>query len=375
MKNKSLIHYHNQGLRTNYAGNKTLADAAAWILLSALVLLLAALSVLSVLAGQAGYSNLLMVTPNTFGVPEISAEKLDEFSADEFLLTYEIRRPATAQAVNSRHSAALVGTNHNYAGIMGYVLLDGGFFTKTAVDSKNKHVVLNKTAAFQMFGSSHINGSVLKLNGEAWIITGVIQDNDKENANLYVPASVNGGRADSVIVLLGGAVTEAYAKNALKSIGIHDNGYDFINLSKSAEAFSGRFSVAWKAAMSSFILLFILAAGGKLLKKTSFYREQMRELYLRELVAHNRKDLLKTICGLVAFIAGIVAVFMLSLQILETCLTWQELARITGELTAGDFGQKLLWLRDYQILGDILFWGCICVVAFGFILVLFRRPY
>lgn len=334
--------------------------------------MLAAMYALSVSSGRESYRNLLLVTPSSFGIQGHSPQKLEEFSEEEFLLTYEIRQPATAQAVNSKHPLTLVGTNQNYAGIMGYIVLDGGFFTKAAWDAKNRHAVLNETAAFQIFGNNRISGQTLKLNGEPWIVTGVIQDEDTENANIYVPSSVTGGRAESLMALMDDNVTEAYVKNALKSVGIHDNNYDFINLSKSASAFDERFSVGWKAALFAVILLFIFKAGGGIIQNLRFYRNRLREIYFRELLSYHRADLAKTTAGIIFIAAGVTAGLLLSVQILETCLTWQEIAPVTGELAAGDFGGSLVWLRDYQWIGIALFVAYIVVVLLCFLFA-FRR--
>lgn len=339
------------------------------VLIVIAVLLLAALLVMSLLAGQEKYRNLLLVTPSTFGTPGQNPEKLEEFSEEEFLLTYEIRQALMAQAINSKHPVTLMGTNQNYANIMGYLPLDGGFFTKSAWDAKNKHAVLNETAAFQIFGSNRISGSTLKLDGEPWIITGVIQDKDMENAKIYAPSSVTGGQAQSLMVLMDdGGISEAYVKNALKSVGIHENNYDFLSLSKSASAFDERFSVAWKSSLFVAILLFVIKAGGGLIENLRFYRKRMSEIYFRELFVYHGADFVKTIAGLVFFTSGIVVILLLSLQILETCLTWQEIVPITGELTAGDFGGRLVWLRDYHWIGIALFAACIGVILLYFFL-------
>lgn len=346
---------------------------AAVLWFAALTVLLAALFVLSIWAGQAGYANLLMITANTFGTTGISRGELDELSGEEFLLTYSIRSAATAQADNSRHSAVLVETNQNYAGIMGYIALDGGFFTKNAMESNSRHIVLNETAALKMFGSSRVTGCTLKVNDETWIITGVIQDNDTKSLNLYAPAGIKGESVDSIMVLIDDTPTEEYVKNTLKSIGVYGDRYSYINLSKAAKAFSERFTVAWKAALSTIILFFITVSVGMLIDKFRFYRYKMRTLYFGELLAFYWKDLLKIMLGFITLAGGVTATLTLSLQILETCLTWQELKPITGELTIGGFAQKLVWLRDYQIISNILFWICICLIFTGVPLALLQR--
>ena len=333
----------------------------------ALAALLLSLFILSALAGQQGYQNLLMASPLSFGIPGLSPQRLEQFAQEEFLLTYEIRRPGTVQAVNQRHSVTVVGTNSHYAGVLNYINLNGGFFTAAAMDAKNRHAVLNETAAFQIFGSVPIAGKTLKLDGESWTVTGVIQDGDAKNANIYTPASVAGGQAEAIIVLMDDRVTEAYAKNALKRIGIHENNYEFINLSKSAAAFGACFTVAWKAALFALLLVLVIRTGHKLLGRLRFYRTKLGDLYFRELVSRYKTDFLKTASDALLFVGAIAAMLRLSLQVLEICLTWQELIWITGELTAGDFGHKLVWLRDAQPICLTVFAACIAGITLNLI--------
>ena len=333
----------------------------------ALAAFLLSLFVLSALAGQQGYENRLMVSPLGSGAPGINPERLEEFAEEEFLLTYEIRRPGTVQAVNQRHTVTVVGTNSYYAGMLNYVHLNGGFFTAAAMDAKNRHAVLNETAAFQIFGSVGITGKTLKLDGESWTVTGVIQDGDTQNTNIYIPAGVAGGQAEAIIVLMDDRVTEAYAKNALKRIGIHENNYEFINLSKSADAFGKCFTVAWKAALFALLLVLVNRAGHKLLSRLCFYRTKLGELYFWELVSRYKTDFLKTASGALLLVGAIAAMLRLSLQVLEICLAWQSLIWITGELTAGDFGHKLVWLRDAQPLCLTIFAACIAGIILSLI--------
>lgn len=351
--------------------NKTVS----WIIRIQLVfvaLLLVSLFTLSGIAANQGYDNLLMVTPSGYNAQHLNLKKLDELSV-EFLLTYESRSPVSVQAVNSHKSAMLIGTNHNYAGIMGFLTLNGGFFTEDSEDAKSKHAVLNETAAFEIFGSINISGNTIKLNGEIWTIAGVIEDNDEENANIYVPASVSDSRVDSIMILLDKSITETYVRNALKGIGVYESGYNFINLSKLAWSFTERAIIAIKTALSVEILIFIITAGGKLVERFKFYRNKLRTMYTRELVKVYRMDLLKAAGWFALFVAGVCTVMALSLQILSTCLTWKELSRLTPELAAGDFSHKLKWLMNYQAMSQTLFWAGIILIILYFCFMLFAR--
>jgi len=71
-------------------------------------------------------------------------------------------------------------------------------------------------------------------------------------------------------------------------------------------------------------------------------------------------------------VGAIAAMLRLSLQVLKICLTWQELIWITGELTARDFGHKLVWLRDAQPICLTVFAVCIAGIILSLIL-FFRR--
>lgn len=342
--------------------------------LAAVAILLAALYALSFLAEQQLYQNLLLASAASLGAPVQDIESLERLCEEEFLLTYEIRSPATAQATASSHRVTMVGTNSHYAAILGYRLLDGGFLTKAALDAGSKHAVLNKTAAFQIFGSRLISGKTVKVNGEAWLVSGVIEDGDDENANLYVPAGLLDGRPGSVMVLLSGqgGISEAYVKNTLKGVAIHDNSHDFVSLSQAASAFGERFSVSWKLALLSALLLLILAGTGGLLKKLHFFRHRLRELYLREVFALHRADILKMAGVLLALLAGTGTMLLVSLQILESCLRLWELSPVPIELSAGDFGRRVSWLIQYQTLDTLLFAACVAMTAVCFIL-LFGR--
>lgn len=348
--------------RSELRSNSLLRPKLSLIIIAAI--LLTALAAMSFCAKREGYGNLLLITPSAFGSAGLNPERLEELSEEEFLLTYEIKQPATAQAISSKHSVTLTGTNQNYAYIMGYPVLDGGFFTKSAWDAKNKHAVLNETAAFKIFGSRRISGQILQLEGEPWVIAGVVQDNDTENANVYAPSSVSGGQTGALMVLTDdGDVSEAYVKNTLKGVGIHENSYDFIYLSKSASAFGERFSVAWKSALFILILLFILKTGGGIIQKLRFYRNRLREIYFKELLVYHRADIAKAAAMLIFLISGAAAILLLSLNIFETCLTWQEIIPVTGKLTAGDFGERLVWLRDYYWVDVALFAAFAAVIA------------
>lgn len=329
---------------------------ARGILLVGSVMLLAAMFALAYLSEQAGCQNLLMITTRGAGLGGESLEKVEELCEDEFLLTYEIPQNVTVKAVNSSRPATLMGTNSAYLDVMGYRLLDGGFFTKSSWDSKARHAVLNETAAFAVFGSSNISGSTMQMNGEAWIVAGVIQDNDTENSNIYAPSSVTGGQTRALMALMGqkNGINKAYIINKLKDIGIRETDSEFIDLSQAANAFTERFWVSLKTAWCVAVIL--LAKKGVLFiaKQLSSYKNNLRRVYLRELVAEHRAGLVKTSVAALLLLAGFGTALYFMRQILETCLEWRETS-LPDRYLSGDFANKLSWIYEHQTIGIGLF--------------------
>ena len=329
------------------------------------LLLIAALSMLALLAQPELYRNLLLVTPAVFSAPGFHPEKVEQLCEDEFLVTYEIPQAKTAEAVHSTRPITAIGTNSSYRNILGYTVLDGSFFTKTAWDAKQKYAVLNETAAYDIFGSINISGETLKINGETWLVAGVMRDGDEESPNVYLPSSVTGGQADSLLAFLdaNAGVNEAYAKNAMKELGVNEANYNIVNLSSSALAYEERFSVARETAVCILILIFIRYQGIKLKNKLLDYKNRLKSKYLKELFAENRIDLIKAAGSVFLLISGVAAILHILLQILEICLKWQTLPPASILLNEKSFQGRMAFLQDHYLLGTALFFISLVVLA------------
>lgn len=339
------------------------------------MILLAALAFLAAAAGSMRYDNLLLAVPQKTGTAGLNTQKLEEFCEEEFLLTYEIKQEKNAKAVNSSHVVTLIGTNAAYPDIIGYVMLDGGFITKAAWEAAERHAVLNETAAFKLFGSKNISGKTLRIGGETWFITGVIQDKDADNANIYAPSSVTGGSPQSLMSLTGGSITQVYAVNALKSLGIRDTAYDFYNLSSLASLYGEFFLVAWQAAVC---LLAILAAAIAAIRAQDFMRSlkvKLKKEYIADIAAKNRGELFKPAGYAILSVMGVAAALAVSVRILDTCLGWYKITPV-ADIAMPDFALRLAWLKDYYWMGMALFIAFLFATITLFILACtyLRRP-
>lgn len=338
--------------------------------------LMAALFVLALTAGPEQYRNLLLVTPSIYSATGFSPKKIEQFCKDKFLITYEIPQAKTAEAVHSNHQITTIGTNSCYWNLMSYSLLNGSFFTKTAWDDKQNHAVLNETAAYDIFGSINISGRTLKINGETWLVVGVIQDEDNESSKVYIPSSVTGGQTNSLLALIDvdAGINEAYAKNTLKGLGVNETSYYIMNLSDAALIYLERFSAAWKTALCILILIFMRYKMIILKNKYLCYKDRLRQKYLKELFMENRMDFLKTTGSIILLMTGAAVIGSILPQILSTCLKWQDLPPASILFGERNFIAKTAFLQDNDLLGTALFFILLIVLALIFFLAWKRLP-
>ncbi|MCL1975816.1 MAG: ABC transporter permease [Firmicutes bacterium] len=323
-------------------------------LILAVALLLAALAWLSLRCADEHYDRLLLA--KSASAPNLSPQTVEDFCAEEFLVTYEIECQTAAEAHNYRLPLTMIGTNSCYRQILSYPLLNGGFFSAVAWQAGNKEAVLNATAAFKLFGSYQTTGQTLKMEGANWLIVGVLDDGDAENPRVYVPASISGGNIDSLLVLLDNQPVNAdYAINGLKQLGVYEHNYTIVDLSAASAAFAQRLTVALYTVLILIILLLLRRCAGLLFKRLPFYREQLKQLYPRELLTAHFGGLLTTTLAALALLAGIAALVTLALQVLAICLTWKDLLPTGHAWALGSFANKLSWLHTWHPVGMIMF--------------------
>lgn len=333
--------------------------------------LLSALLGISIFIGREQNGNLLMAKPMEYVIPAYTYQKVEELCEKEFLLTYETRKQTKVQAIQSEHTVIFIGTNSCYPQIMNFLMVDGSFFTKSAWKAGNRHVVLNETAAFQLFGSVCPSGNRIKTAGETWIVTGVIEDHDEENANLYIPSSIGDTQIGALLVLMSGGIGKEYVKNKLKQLDIYDTQYEITDLSAYSDAFIQRFRAALKIALCIMIISFI-CYGIALLRQYFFdYKIKMERYYFHELFKKYEREFMKMAGIILSIFVGTAVLLDLSVQILAACLSWQELS--LSALKTEEFVGKMLLQRNCYIAANLLFYLLMAVYAFILIMVLFFR--
>jgi hypothetical protein len=316
----------------------------------------------ALLVRQGRYENLLLVFPKNLYAPKFDTQKIEQLCEDELLITYEIPGSETAKTLTAEAAVTLVGTNSYYPHLMGYTNIEGSFFSKAAWDGKQKHIVLNKAAAFALFGSYHITGKTVQLREAPWLVSGVLDDGDDENSIIYVPSSVNGGSPESLAVLLapGMGIDESYTKGVLKTLGAGETNYRIVNADILSVICRERIFVAVKVL---FCLLFFRVCPpvlSKVKRRFMEYRALLRRRNLKDIIMENRSAITGQ-TGMVLLLAA-AAVILLDLLrgILLTCLGWRD---ALGLPVSNDFEIKTALLKNYGQWNLVLFWAFLILAA------------
>jgi hypothetical protein len=277
-----------------------------------------------------GEESLFLALPNALRSPRIDINIIEEFNENEFLLTYANPAPERISLAQGDFSVTLVGTNSSYPFIMGLSLLEGSFFSKQAWNGKLRHAVLNEKAAFTIFGSNQVVNNRFRIRNDTWLVTGVIQDGDDDAERIYVPSSVRGGEAAALALISSGKLDDAYVKNSLKTLGIWEDSFDFINFETFRRLFLER---TWSIPVLFliFLLFSILRPLIMALKEAIVaLKTELGQHYLSEILKKQQKTIVKfgfLVLGLVCI--PVLAIFLLINRI-SIWLPWQDIPSLDG---------------------------------------------
>lgn len=306
--------------------------------------------------------HLLLISGKHLGAPGFSAQELEDFMKEEFLLTYEIHGQEQVKASTSHYLAHTIGTNHSYAQILGYPLLSGSFFSPSAFQEQSRQVVLNKNAASRWFGNLNLSGNQVQIGDEVWLVTGVIDDGLKKEARIYFPASLAHGQVQTLMVSMDNqAISDIYARSALKKLGIQKEQYSFLNLEQLIASFGQRLGLVCSALLMSGLALLLYFGLGWFYRLFADCRKQLKQLYFLELWQQSHRQLLTLLLLGLLIAAGFSAILMLGLWILETCLSFKDLLPTNSRWYTGDFAPRFNALHHYL-------WADLCITASALLL-------
>ena len=325
--------------------NKTSIAALLYIMTAALII---ALGVSGRYARDAfGQRSQLLAKTLSQNSPGVDIWAVEDFIEEtSALVTYEIKQQASAYAVNESHNMTIVGTNSAYAGVMGYPAVDGGFFTKDAFLLGAKEAVLNERAASTLFGGTRLAGKTFLINNDAWTVVGIILDDDAENDIIYVPASselILAGAASAsagtlaVLQDASGGAGAAMAINKLKDLGVSDSSYSFKSLGKAVDAFGEMTAVALRFSLVLLLCLFAQRFGRYAFRVFRAARiEDVTHASDSAAVKNfdtggRRPEYAKAAINVLLFAVCAGAALILARQIVEICITWQEIPLLIFE--------------------------------------------
>ena len=317
------------------------------------MLILAGLLFLAVCAQRKQYRDLTLVIPDGYAASSYNLHEIEKISDETVAVTYEIKKNAAAAALNSVHSVTLIGTNVSYHQVIGLEEVKGRFFTEADWKLGNHYAVLNETAAFRLFGSNDIIGNTVKLDGEIFLITGIVKDAKEDEAVVYVAASTISGKPRALMVKTkegAGAV-----RNSLMQLAIFESNSKIIDLSAVSQSFWQQFITAVFAWGLLFTLGFAYRRLPKIKEHYTVMKLRYQTMYAKRLVKESRRELRGIACQGTLTVLSMAAFFLLSQRILRIILGWKDILEAFKYLSDYEFQEKLQWLIRYFYCGPVLF--------------------
>lgn len=322
------------------------------------------------LAQRGALGNLLLINPAEPGTPGLDIFKIEEFSEDEFLVSYEIPGSGKISLPHADFQVLLIGTTSSYAQIMGLEIMEGSFFSKQAWDGKLKAAVLNETAAFTIFGNTRIMGNRLKIQNETWLVTGVIRDRDDDHCRLYVPSSIRVANAAILLALIDTAngYDEAFLKKGLKKLGIQEGIYDFYNLGRQIRLFWERVWIIPLLFISFFLVSLIKPVFLEFLNALAVLKMELDHDYLAEILKRRRKIVLKPIIMVFLLVLFPSLALYSLIRTASICLPWQDIPSLAG-LSRDLFYPCILELKNYEFASVFVFIFTLILLAADFFMI------
>jgi len=310
--------------------NKILPPFFLWTAI--FIISLSALFIIAFFAKKEGLSNLLLVSASQKNSTGINVNKIEEFTESDFLLTYELKSNERISLGYAEFNAAVITVNSSYPQITGKKLIEGSFFSRQAWTGKLKHAVLNETAAHLVFGGVNIAGKQIRMRNDIWLVTGVIDDGSDDSV-IYIPSSISDAANASVTDFLAllspySGYDEIYAKNSLKSLGVHESNYNFYNLSSQLDLMYERAAIII-ILFVAIILMFIFTFFIKNFKESFItLKIELSRHYANELLKHKRAAVIKpALITLLLICCPSLALFLL-IRAASIILPWQDIPSI-----------------------------------------------
>ena len=223
-----------------------------------------------------------------------------------------------------------------------------------------RYAVLSETAASQLFGSYHIIGSIVELDGESYLITGIVKDEMKKEAAVYVPSTTV---PDSIQVLMvktreGGNAVQA----GLMPLGVNGSNSKIIDLFETASSFRQQLLVSIYLGLALIMISITYRRLYRIHGRCVKINALRQTMYLAEVVSVSRRDLAGVAGECVVIASGIGILLLLCRRTLELVLGWRDVLKQYQYLSDYFFPGKVKWLVRCFYCGPVLF-ACFLTVV------------
>lgn len=277
----------------------------------------------------------------------------DVISAGEsrVLTTYEIRTDGRVTALNTNHSMVIIHTNHTYPHVMGFELLSGRFFGRDAVSYVQRVAVLNRLAAFEIFGSFAVAGFTVYVNSAPHSVVGVIDDGADE-AQIFLPAAQN-QQADALAASLAFLQSEEYIRNHWQQIGVSEPRYSFVNFAILRQVVRDRLLTVLSVA-GAFVLIFAIKKAARYaIKEWRELRRLQRERYALQLFFS--LPMARLVGGYVVVVAFVALTAALALDAFGRVLVALDARGMLSQLRTDSFAAPLAEISRWYNFSALMF--------------------
>jgi len=316
-----------------------------WILAAVFLI---GLLIVHLLVWELDCDDLLLITPISSNSSSINSEQLEEINGDAFLLTYEILSRENLQALNSNYDVTLKKTNYTYHYLLGYKMVNGSFFTEEDQKRKQRAAVLNKAAAYAMFGNLDVCGRKIVISQEEYIVAGVMEDRDDKMEedgekdvllNIYIPASISEQNPASFMVQLNGDLTVEQVKSECKDLAVPESGYEYIHFGVLAALVKGALFIGIKLALIGIFLALLRKSYDEFRTSINHIRELNEDDYLRQIIRQNPKLVMKSVGLSAAMALAVMLIMNMSISFIGYCLLWNDSISLLKNGDSSIFGE------------------------------------
>jgi len=284
------------------------------------------------------------------------------------MLTYAERSMAGISALQANHDVVLVGTNHTFPFVTNHPMIYGRFFGRDAVAYGHRVVVVNKQAAFDLFGTYEPTGNTLQISGMPYRILGVIDDGDTDNRNIYAPISTRGNAVEAIAANLATGAYEPlsaeYILNEWQQIGVTEAGYYFVNFDILRTVIQDRFILALYLLLAGLLLIGIKNAINMAIAKWQALKDLRCEMYALELLKSHTTWKLAGSWGIMTVIICLIGV--IGLDGFSRVLIASDAGGMLANIRTDAFAMQLVQMAEWYHWSRLLFWGfatALCVAV------------